>query len=258
MAINFTPKENARIRRVVKNFNARSARAGKQGMKVRGATLKVSDIKARHRDSSIDELNKELKLLDSFSLKKSKEQYTNLLGAKAPKWKFEYLKANQEAAKAHFLREHMRVSGELPEFPAERMKLASITKKINILNKPIDQMNQHELNSYMNAISEYMAVPALQRAGYRGFLSEVESVMTLLGYDQKTKNSLFRKLSKLKPYQFESLYEDNKLIERVYDMADSPTYKHGIKLNTSRDDASNRIERLLEEIDDLVEEYSQY
>lgn len=258
MAINFTPKENARIRRVVKNFNARSARAGRYGMKVRGATLKVSDIKARHRDSSIDELNKELKLLDSFSLKKSKEQYTNLLGAKAPKWKFEYLKANQEAAKAHFLREHMRVSGELPEFPAERMRLVNITKKINILNKPIDQMNQHELNSYMNAISEYMEVPALQRSGYRGFLTEVESVMTLLGYDQKTQNSFFRKLSKLKPYQFESLYEDNKLIERVYDLADSPVYEHGIKLNTSRDDASRMMETLLEEIDDLVEEYSQY
>lgn len=258
MAINFTPKENARIRRVVKNFNARSERAGKQGMKVRGATLKVSDIKARHRDSSIDELNKELDLLESFSLKKSKEQYTNLLGAKAPKWKFEYLKANQEAAKAHFLREHMRVSSELPEFPSERMKLVSITRKINILNKPIDQMNQHELNSYMNAISEYMEVPALQRSGYRGFLTEVESVMTLLGYNQKIKNSFFRKLSKLKPYQFESLYEDNDLIDRIYDLADSPSYKHGIKLNTSRDDASRMIETLLEEIDDLVEEYSQY
>lgn len=258
MAINFTPKENARIRRVVKNFNARSARAGKQGMKVRGATLKVSDLKARYRDSSIDELNKELKLLDSFSLRKSKEQYTNLLGAKAPKWKLEYLKANQEAAKAHFLREHMRVSGETINFPSERLELDNITKKINILNKPLDQMKQHELNTYMATINEYMEEPALQRAGYRGFLSEVDSVMTLLGYDQKTKNSFYRKLSKLKPYQFNSLYEDNDLINRIYELADSPTYKHGIKLNTSRDDASRLIDTLLEEIDDLVEEYSQY
>lgn len=254
MAIRYDSNYNAKINRVVKNFNQKRNRAIKRGFKNVPAPIKVSDLKARY--TSRRELNKQLTQLTRFSrggdavLKKVENEG----GATAIKWELDYLKSNLKAAKEFFANEYKLVSSKVGDFPGERMRLDNLAKKMNTLDLDLAYMNQSQFNSYRSAIREYINKPKKYGAGYRGFLSEVETVMRIVGIDEKTIDQFFEKFSVLTPDQFHKLYETSDLISRVYEIAGSPNVPGTIKLNTSKDEAKDLIDTLLEETDDLVQQ----
>lgn len=254
MAIRYDSNYNAKINRVVKNFNQKRNRAIKRGFKNVPAPIKVSDLKARY--TSRRELNKQLTQLTRFSrggdavLKKVENEG----GATAIKWELDYLKSNVKAAKEFFAKEYRIVSSKVGDFPGERMRLDNLSKKMSTLDLDLAYMNQSQFNSYRSAIREYINKPKSYAAGYRGFLSEVESVMRIVGIDENTINNFFGKFSVLSPEQFHHLYETSDLIARVYEIADSPDVPGTLKLNTSKDEARDLINTLLEETDDLVKD----
>ena len=128
-----------------------------------------------------------------------------------------------------------------PMFPGERMRLDAIEQKLQYLNMDVDYMNQEQFKSYRAAIREYIATPGKIKGGYRGFLTEVEAVMRRCGYSEETINSVYEQLKSLTPDEFHEWYETSDLIRRVYELADSPTYEEGIKLNTDIEDAKTNI-----------------
>lgn len=253
MAIRYDKSYNAEIARTVKNFNQKRNRAIKRGFKSIPAPIKVSDLKARY--TSRQEMNKQLAQLRNFGIRKDTLKYVeNEGGATAIQWEFDYLKSNVKAAKEFFNKEYRLVSSKVGDFPGERMRLDSIAKKLSTLDLDIAYMNQAQFNSYRAAIKEYINKPKKYSASYRGFLSEVEKVMTLVGISETAKNEFFEKLSVLTPEQFNKLYQTSDLISRIYELADSPEYEGTIKLNTSKDEARELIDTLLEETDDLIKQ----
>lgn len=257
MAIRYDKVYNAKIAQTVKRFNEKRNRAIKRGFKNVPAPIKVSDLKARYTSRS--ELNKQLTQLNKFS----KQGYDilrnveNQGGAKAIKWELSYLKSNAKAAKEFFNREYKIISSKVGDFPGERMRLDAIAKKLSTLDLDVTYMNQSQFNSYRSAINEFINKPKKSAAGYRGFLSEVEKVMTMVGIDKDTQNTFFDKISVLSHEQFNKLYQTNDLISRIYEIADSPEYDETIKLNTTVDEARDLINTLLEETDDIVAEAQQ-
>lgn len=257
--IKYTHEDNERLRKIVKNFNARRARASRRGIKTTSERLKVYDIKQRYKNRTVQELEKELNLLQNFSTRKSTAQYKNPQGAKISRWQLDYLKLQKEGTKRELLRRQQTLARKLPTMPGERLALENVSDKLSLLSKPIKQMSQSELNTFRATINEdYLAIPAKRRGGYRGFLSEVDAVMRRTGYDEETINAMHRKFSKLNPDQFLAMHEENALIERVYDLADSPVYEHGIKLNTSKENAREILDALIDEVDELVAKYKEY
>lgn len=256
--IKYTKEDNAFIRRKVKNFNAKRARAMKRGIKTTSSRLKVYDIKQRYKNKTRGELYRELNLLDKFSTRRSTQTYSNEQGAAISRWQLEYLKINREGAKEELIKRRNILKGKLGNMPTEKMRIAAINKKLRILDKPIENMTQSELNTFRATIREdYIAMPAKRKGGYRGFLSEVELVMQRTGYDQPTINKIFNKFSQLDPDQFMKMYEESGLISRVYDLADSPKYENGMKLNTTPAKAREILDALIEEADDLVAKYKE-
>ena len=254
----YTHEENERLRRIVKNFNAKRKRANRRGIKTTSERLTVYDLKQRYKNRPQTEMEKEINLLQSFSTRNTTKQYVNPKGATIPKWQLDYLKLQQEGTKRELLRRQQVLSSKLPTMPGERLPLTNVTRKLNILNKPIQEMSQSELNTFRATIDDYLGMAAKRRGGYRGFLSEIDAVMRRTGYDDATINGMHRKFSKLDPDQFLKLHEENDLIARVYELADSPSYEHGIKLNTSVDNAREILDALIDEVDDLVDKYKEY
>lgn len=253
MAIRYDANYNAKINRVVKNFNQKRNRAIKRGFKNVPQPIKVSDLKARY--TSRRELNKQLTQLTKFSrggdavLRKVENQG----GATAIKWELDYLKANVKAAREFFADEYRTVAAKVGDFPGERMRLDTIAKKLSTLDLDLAYMSQSQFNSYRAAINEYINKPKSYAAGYRGFLAEVEGVMRLVGIAEAEIDKFFEKFKVLTPEQFHQLYENSDLIGRVYELADSPIYEGGLKLTTSKDETRDLIETLMEETDDLVD-----
>lgn len=252
MAIRYTKAYNKEIRQAVKHFNTVRNTLSKRGIKLTPSPLKVSELKARYQTRR--ELNRELTLLNKVSSSSDRllKEIENSGGAKSIKWELDYLKLNERNALNYFKREAEIERKRLPEFPGEKLRLDAIEQKIQYLQMDIDYMNQEQFRSYRSAIREYMATPGKMKGGYRGFLSEIENVMRVIGYDDTTINTFFDKFKQLTPSQFQALYETSDLISRIYELADSPIYSDSLKLNTTTGDAKEMVDTLLEETDDLV------
>lgn len=252
MAIRYDKSYNAKIAQVVKRFNEKRNRAIKRGFKDVPAPIKVSDLKARYTTRS--EMNKQLTQLSKFASRGYDvlKEVENQGGAKAIKWELSYLKSNLELSKEYYKKQYALIASKVGDFPGERMRLDTISKKLSTLELDLAYMTQSQFNSYRAAIKEFINKPKKMMAGYRGFLKEVDNVMTMVGIKEDKKKLFFSKIDTLTPEQFNYLFEKSDIVSRVYDLADSPTYEHGIKLNTTEDIAEDLIETLLEETDDLV------
>ena len=252
MAIRYTKGYNKEIRKAVKHFNDVRRTLIKRGVKLTPSPIKVSELKARYQTRR--ELNKELTLLNKVSSRSDRllREVENQGGARAVKWELDYLKLNTLKAIEYFEHEAAIERKRLPEFPGERMRLDAIEQKIDYLKMDIDYMNQDQFRSYRSVIREYMSIPGKQKGGYRGFLNEIENVMRVVGYDEATINTFFNKFKVLTPSQFQDLYETSDLISRIYELADSPIYSDTLKLNTTKENAKEMIDTLLEETDELV------
>ena len=256
MAIRYTKDLNAKIRKEVKNFNARRKVLSKKGIKITSAPLKVSELKARYQ--SRRELERELSLLSKASSRNDSllKEVENSGGATAVKWELEYLKLNEQKARDYFEHEREIVASKVGRFPGERMRLDNIEQKIAILDLNIDYMNQDQFKNYRGAIREYMSIPAKIKGGYRGFLIEVEEAMSSLGYSKEDIKDVFNQLSKLTPDQFHKFYEENDTVQRIFELYQSP--KHGKKsgnLTTSEEDMKDKIKTFKEELADNIEKY---
>lgn len=250
MAIRYDANYNAKINRVVKNFNQKRNRAIKRGFKSVPPPIKVSELKARY--TTRKDLNKQLDILSKFAHGRDVlNMIENQGGARAIAWEFDYLKANEKLARDFFVREYKRLAPKTVNFPGEKMRLDNIKYKIDMLDLDITTMSQSQFNTYKSSIKEFVNKPKNYAAGYRGFLSQVERVMRYLNFDDDTIDRFFDKFSALSPEQFHKLYEDSDLISRIYEIADSPIYGE-MKLNSSDEDAEKLIDTLMEETDDLV------
>ena len=249
MAIRYSKELNARLRREVDNFNKKRKCAIQRGFRQLPPAMKVSELKARFTVKS--DLDREINRLRKFNITDALEKVETQGGIYSTSWELKYLKGNVRNARDYFERELKRVSKRVAKFPGEAERLNNIKAKIDILDIDLSYMDQEQFRSARRAIFEYVEAPAKRKAGYRGFLSEVDLVMQRLGYSQDEIDSVLNKFNKLNPEQFLYAYDHFDIISRVYDLADSPPYG-GLKMNTTDDDAENIVDTLMEQIDEVI------
>lgn len=249
MAIRYNKQLNARLRREVDNYNKKRKRAIQRGFRQLPPAMKVSELKARYTVKS--DLDRELNRLRRFNVTNALERVETQGGIDSTSWELKYLKGNVRNARDYFEREYKRVSKRVSKFPGEAERLNNIRAKIDILDIDLSYMNQEQFRSAKRAIFEYVEAPAKQKAGYRGFLSEVDLVMQRLGYSSDDINKVLNKFNKLSADQFLYAYDHFDIISRVYELADSPTYG-GLKMNTTDEDAEDLVDTLMEQVDGII------
>ena len=252
MAINFDSNLNSRIRKDVRNFNYRRARLEALGYKNLPERQTVSEIKKRYT-KRVD-LERELKFLQGFRQKDLEKKVEYQGGVKAIKWEYDYLKKNSKAAIEYFQREYDRISKRVGRFPGESMYLDNIVTKLDILNTNIRYMSQSEFRSAIAAIKEFERTPTLRTKQYRNFLNEVEWVMDTLGYSNKQKNSFFKKFEVLTPSQFLYAYDNNDIINRIYNLYHKDYNETDARLTETEENASLIMDELLKQADMIVKD----
>ena len=251
MAIRYNDDYNKMIRRVVSNFNRRRKTAIRAGRKNLPDKVYVSELKRRY--DTREDLNRELKLLGEFRKSTLSEVETSG-GVKAVEWDLEHIKANLKKAQEHYNKEVEIMSARAPRYPGERQRLDTALKNQSILQYDIDNLSQEQFKSLRGAINGYIKARNVMGSGYRGFLSEVDDVMSTVGIDEKTKNQFFKKIGSLNQEQFFYMYERSDLIRRVYDLYVDKNEDGTIKMNANKEDAREIIDILLRETDMLVDE----
>lgn len=256
MAIRYTKDLNKEIRRDVRNFNQNRNRALKRGLKDVPPIARVSDLKARY--TSRKELEKELSRLREFKSGDALKEVETSGGATAIQWELDYLKKLTNETKKFYDREILSIRRYLAKFPRQRdigkeERLNELLDKRAFLDLDLMHLNQLDYKTYKATIYDYTQYHYRSSRSYRGFLSEVENVMTMVGIEKETINSFMKKFTVLTPEEFVYLYNNSDMIARIYELADSPTLGK-LKLNTSSSDAKKKINTLLEEQDDLIKQ----
>lgn len=252
MAIRFDKAYNAEINRVVRNFNQKRNRAIKRGYKYLPPLMSVSELKSRY--TTRRELNRDLNALKRFNREgdKALRVVETSGGAKAIKWEYEYLKRNINYAKEFYDRE-IRDAARLntPMQVAKAEYLNNMKAKRDYLNLELSQLNQSQFKTFRATINEYLNSNISMTNGYRGWMNEVEIIMRNLGYDNKSINKFFEGFEKLTPRQFLTMYQQNPLVSRIYELY-IPTNDHSFKLSTSEEDAKELIETFVQEKDEMI------
>lgn len=254
MAIQYTPKYNAEIRRRVHNFNQTRNRAEQAGVPKNRLprTVKVSELKSNYKTRR--ELERALSQLDRFTRKGTQNRISIGDNFKTTKWNFDYVKNNQNLAKEYFEKEFKRVEKRTSKYAGERDYLNTISAKIDVLGKNIDSLDDKEFTASLNAVNEFMQAPSQQKTAYRSYLAVVEDVMDTLNVDKKKQDAFFKKFEQLTPTQFLYMYDNNDVISRVYELYFKKGEDGEVQLNTDVSSANEIIDSLLEQTDIMVED----
>lgn len=252
MAIKFTPEYNAEIRRVVKNFNQKRNRAIQRGFKLLPPMMTTKELKMRYQTKS--ELDRELNRIKRFN--RSGDEALKIVetsgGAKAIKWEYDYLKSNLRSAIKFYdreIEEASRLNTSMQVTKAEYLN--NMKAKRDYLNLELSQLNQSQFQTYRATINEYLHANEARVNGYRNWMNEVELIMRQLGYDNKTINKFFEGFDALTPRQFLTMYRQNSLISRIYELY-IPNNNGMFELSTSEEDAKDLIDTLMEEKDEMI------
>ena len=262
MAIKYDRNYNKKINKDVRHFNQVRDTLAKKGIKTVPKIFTVSDLKARYtlNQGNKRQLNKELQLLRSLSSKDKDliKEVENKGGAKSVNWMFKYLKTVSYQALEYYTRQRDIYKKKLPLFPGEKGKYNDLERKVALLNMDINYMNQEQFNEFQSTALDYLTIPGKIKGGYKGFLVELQQVMNAVGYSKSTINKLFKKLSQLQPHQFHKLYEENSLISRIYELYMPSTSDGEFRMNLPVEQATELVDELLQDVDDLVDKYSKF
>lgn len=252
MAIRFTPEYNRNLYKIVKNYNQKVKRANEEG-KIPRALLpqEVSIRQLKRNYTSREELDRELENLKLFKRKSIRHS----AGEPITGYEMQVLRTTQQKAK-EFYEHQYKVFKPVarPYDPEDISKLEMFKTNIELLNKDIDKVAEDDLKAMERAVHNYRHSFNKQGAGYRAFLEEIEWVMNTVGVPKAEKEAFFKKIKKLTPQQFYDIYVSQDLVQRAYELADSPAYGK-MKLNTTEENArEDIIQPLLDSIDIFIQE----
>lgn len=253
MAIRYDKDYNAKINRVVRNFNQKRNRAIKRGFKYVPPALTVSELKARYENRA--DLNRELRLISKFN--KDKDEALKVIettgGAKAIKWEMDYLKANIKHAKEYYDREISKVQHLDTEMNVTKKEyLNNLITKRNYLDLELAQLDPSQLRTYRKTIDEYLYANERKAQGYRNWMTEVEQIMRILGYSNETIDEFFEGFDELTPEQFLRMYQQSAIVSRIYELY-IPTNDGSFKLSTTEDDARDLIDTFMLEKQQMID-----
>ena len=249
MSINFTDSLNQRIQRVVEQYNSRRRSALKSHRQTDvPPRVTVKQLKTNYLE--LDDLLRELDTLEAFSA--TKLSYDPL--EKVSEYDKEVIALNKKATiqfmeQKKAILERRIAKGKLNY----RTTLENLQLNLDIMRKPEITATSSELYAQLAQVRKYRENFGRRAGGYRGFLSEVEFVMKNVGIPKSERDAFFNKFSKLNPNQFELVYEEYGIVERVYDLAGSPPYGEAeIEMNADADYAKILIEEMMSQADEMV------
>ncbi len=257
MAIRYDKSYNKEISRVVKNFNQKRNRAIKRGFTHLPPRLLVSELKSRYETRPA--LNKELRKIEAFNKRKDSLEVVEMSGgAKAINWQLDYIKRNIEGAKAHFDREIAEMAKHDTVYDiGRRARLDTLQRQRDMLDLELTELSQDDFRTYQTIINKYVQYNHRADKTFKGFMAVVEESMKYAGFVDKDIKEFAKKFRVLTPNQFIDLYNDSHIIERIFELADSPKHGEGLKFTSDQEDTRELLEGLMEEADSLIEEYKQ-
>lgn len=258
MAIKYDKNLNARIRRTVKNFNAkvRYNKTKTRGKGMLPRTISTQALKDKYSDKSLAELEKQLKLYQSFGERDALERSDN---SRLSKWEENYFKSNLQKTKDFYDKEISdlsRIIGENDNYYIKfHDRLLTLKAQRKELNKNMETLTEDQIKGLRGYFEYAERSELVKEKAFRHYLNQLERTMDNLGYSKSEINNLFNKFNQLSENEFTEMIRKEDLIDRVYDLIDSPKDRGVYELMADEDDARSTIDAIIFDIDDIIAKY---
>ena len=255
----YTQNDLNNIRRTFKNFNAK-VRYNKNKTRSKGMlpkAVKFSEFRDKYSDKSRREMEKQLKLYQSFgnrsSLKKASPD------SRISKWELEYFKANESKTR-QFYRDEIedleRIIGEKPDYYLRMHdRLTNLKRKQEKLDLDLATLDEDQIKMMRSIYNYAERSEVVKKSGFRLYLSQLERTMKNLGYSKSERDSVLNKFNNLSENEFLEMMRNENLIDRVYDLVDSPKGRGQYELMLEENSAREIVNEIINTADSLISKY---
>lgn len=259
MAINFDENLNKRILRDVKNFNAkvRYNRTKTRGRGMLPYELSTRVIKAKYVDKSRAELEKQLRLYESYGSRDALEKASD--NSRLSKWELNYFKENYEKTQKFYdneITELENLIGDKPEYYLKQHnRLQTLQDRRAFLQENLENLSEDNIKT-MRAVYNYAERSELiKRQGFRLYLSQLERVLILRKVPKEQREELLNKFNQLSENEFTEMVRNENDIDAVYTMVYSPKGRGKYELVSDDKHADEAIKKLYANVDEIIAKY---
>ena len=267
MAIRYDKKLNQEINKTIKNFNQKIARLEKSERELILPT-KITKKELKENIYNRSDLKRKLKELQRFSQRGVEETITTKTGIKLSKYELNELKRESARVKRNVSHEIKRLELSKPKiFGKEQTSTFSQMGDTDFLNlvarrkaleKDITKLNPEELSRYKKLVAK---TGKNQQYMNNIFKDNYFQMLTDLGYyfdyDNDKLDKLRDKLMNLKPNDFLRLFKEDKSIRAILDYYPIVTNSfNAINPDDVKDDVVNLYDTLIDNIDEIIEDYA--
>lgn len=257
MSINYDKELNDKIKRTVKNFNAK-VRYNKTKTRGRGMlpyTISAKTLKDKYSDKSRAELEKQLKLYQSFGKRDALDKSTNRLS----KWERFFFESNIEKTKKFYdeeIADLKRIIGDKPEYYLKQHnRLETLLGQREELNKDLSNLTEDQIKGMRGYINYAERSEIIKRQGFRLYLAQLERAMKELNYKDEEIDTLLDKFNVLSENEFTEMVRLEDTIDDVYRLIYSPKGRGKYELLADNKKAKKAVEAVINSADVLIAKY---
>lgn len=258
--INYDKQFNAKINKVVRQFNAKVRRLQSQGIKYIPQTTSVADLKSTYFER--DSLKRKLKQLERFSTKGAEEIVELQGGAKVTKWELETLKSDMSYLKRRYTNKITSYGNTVPRILGKPQAVSYAKmgdaryENLKVLRKSMDKnlnsLEQAEFNKMKRKTASQMK--RLNRQKYilwANYFTFLEDVAYKADIDPELLEQIKQKLIKMDIDDFIKFFETEKAFSGIIDYYDLQKLKSG----GYSDKDVETVQLMFESINQLADEY---
>lgn len=259
MAIKFDDNINNEIRRTVRNFNAKVKRykTKTRGKGMLPQKIYVRELKAKYSDKTRAELNRQLKLYQSFGNKTAMDKATS--DSRLSKWEQDYFKQNLAKTREFYQNEiadlERIIGDELGQHLRISERLINLKRKEEYLDKGFTDLSEDEIKIMRNVYGYAERSEMVKQRAFRHYLNQLERTMENLGYSKSDINATLNKFNVLSENEFTELVRNENLIDAVYDLIDSPKSRGEYELMTDEARARTIVTEIQNRADEIIAKY---
>ena len=255
---------NKRMARTVRNLNAKD-RYNKSKTRGRGMlprTLSLKQLRDKYSDKPRAELEKQLKLYQSFGKRDSLDLAFPNTNSRMSKWERDYFESNRAKTEQFYdteISDLEKIIGNKPEYHLRQHdRLTNLQRQREKLNVDLSTLSEDEIKS-MRAVYNYAErSEVVKRQGFRLYLSQLERTMSNLGYSQNEIDALLDTFNDLSENEFTEMVRNEDIIDSVYDLIDSPKKRGKYQLMTDEKRARKIVTDIQNQAESLVAKYKNH
>lgn len=257
MAIKFDADLNKEIRRTVKNFNAkvRYNKTKTRGKGMLPKTISAQALKDKYSDKTRAELQRQLKLYQSFGERNALDKTDNRLS----KWERDYFESNIEKTKRFYQQEIADLERIIGKDVGKHLqlneRLINLQRNYDYLSKDLSELSESEIGTMRTVFNYAERSNIVKNKAFRHYLSQLERTMVNLGYKQQDIDNLLNKFNVLSENEFTELIRNEDMLDAVYDLIDSPKGRGNYELMTDENRARAIVTDIQNRVDTLIAKY---